>query len=285
MQVGIDPRPQLTSFCTIKEDLQMDLGLNGKIALVAASSRGLGKATARALAEEGARIVMCARNQDDLEAAADRLCADTGAEVRTIVCDLTNQQGPATAVQQTVEAMGGLDILVTNIGGPPVGAFADLDDAAWHGGHDAILMSAVRLIREALPSMRKRGGGRIINIASISAKEPIDRLMLSNAYRAALVSMAKTLAGELAADNILINNVCPGRIATDRLVALDQARAEAENVSVEEIRAQAQRQIPLGRYGQADELASLITFLASSRASYITGTTILCDGGLFRGLM
>lgn len=263
----------------------MDLGLNGKIALVAASSRGLGKAAAYSLAEEGARIVMCARSQDDLEEAADRLCADTGAEVQTIACDLSTKDGPQAAVRHAVETMGGLDILVTNIGGPPIGTFSDLDDDDWQACQESVLMSAVRLIRHALPSMRKRGGGRIVNIASIAVKEPIARLMLSNAYRAALVAMAKTLAGELAPDNILINNVCPGRIATDRLVALDQARAEAESVSVEHVRAQAQRLIPLGRYGQADELASLITFLASARASYITGTTIQCDGGLFGGLM
>lgn len=263
----------------------MDLGLNGKIALVAASSRGLGRAVATALAREGAVLVMCARNRDALESTADRICADTGAEVFTVVTDLATAEGPGRLVQTAVEQAGGIDILVTNTGGPPVGTFEELDPAAWRSAVDLVLMSAVELIRGAVPAMRRRGGGRIVNITSISVKQPIQGLMLSNALRAAVVGMAKTLAAELAPDGILVNNVCPGRIATDRLVQLDASRAQRSGVPVEQVRQEAQRTIPLGRYGQPEELAALVTFLASAQASYITGTTILCDGGLYGGLM
>ncbi len=178
-----------------------------------------------------------------------------------------------------------MDILVTNTGGPPVGTFEELDRKAWLHAVDLVLMSAVGLIRHALPAMRPRGGGRIVNITSISVKQPIPGLMLSNALRAAVVGMAKTLATELAPDGILVNNVCPGRIATNRLLELDRARAERSGLALEQVRQESQRSIPLGRYGQPEELAALVAFLASSQASYITGTTILCDGGAHAGLM
>ena len=263
----------------------MDLGLNGKIALVAASSKGLGLAVATALAREGARIVMCARDREALEAAADRICDTTGADVYTVAADLALPDGPRRVAQAARDEAGGIDILVTNTGGPPVGTFDELSEEQWQQAFDSVLMSANRLIREALPAMKRRGGGRIINIASIAVKEPIPGLMLSNALRAAVVGMTKTLATELGPDGILINNVCPGRIATDRLLQLDQARAERAGLPLEQVRQEGQRRIPLGRYGQPEELAALVAFLASSQASYITGTTILCDGGACSGLM
>ncbi|MFH1131538.1 MAG: SDR family oxidoreductase [Pseudomonadota bacterium] len=263
----------------------MDLGIDGKIALVAASSRGIGWAVASALAKEGARLAMCARNKDELESAADRICANSGAEVFTFPVDLSKSDGPKNFVTAAIEQFGGADILVTNTGGPKVGDFDSLPDSDWEDAAQLVLMSAVRLIRETLPTMKKRGGGRIINVASISVKEPIPGLLLSNAFRSAVVGMAKTIASELAPSNILVNNVCPGRISTERLVQLEKARAERANTTVQEIRAQEQQKIPLGRYGQPEELAALVTFLASSQASYITGTTILCDGGLFSGMM
>jgi 3-oxoacyl-[acyl-carrier protein] reductase len=271
---------------TIKRYLPwMDLGLNGKIALVAASSKGLGLAVATAFAREGARLVMCARNRDALEAAADRICESTGADVYTVPVDLTLPEGPRRFVEVAQEEAGGVDILVTNTGGPPVGTFAELDETQWRGAFDGVLMSANRLIHASIPGMKKRGGGRIINITSISVKEPIAGLMLSNALRAAVVGMAKTLATELGPEGILINNVCPGRIATDRLLQLDQSRADRSGLPLEQVRRESQQRIPLGRYGQPDELAALVVFLASSQASYMTGTTILCDGGAFSGLM
>ena len=262
----------------------MDLGLNGKIAIVAASSRGLGLAIATTLAQEGARVAMCARNRDELEAAADRI-ADGGAEVLTVPVDLATPTAAEQVVSRVRASWGGLDILVTNTGGPPPGTFADFDDDAWRSACDLVLMSAVRMIRAGVPLMRSRGGGRVINITSISVKQPIAGLLLSNAYRAAVVGMAKTLATELAPDQILVNNVCPGKIATDRLLQLDRTRAEKKGIALEQQRAASQREIPLGRYGQPAELAALVAFLASTRASYVTGTTILCDGGLYAGLM
>lgn len=263
----------------------MDLGLNDKIAVVAASSRGLGRAIATALGREGARLVMCSRTRDALETAADTICHTTGAEVHTVVADLATADGPRRVVEIATSELGGVDILVTNTGGPAVGTFAELEETEWQRAFELLLLSAVRLIRAALPAMRARGGGRVINVTSIAVKEPIPGLLLSNSLRAAVVGLAKTLAAELAPSGILVNNVCPGRIATDRLLELDQARAEREGLSVEQVRQETQRRIPVGRYGQPEELAALVTFLASSRASYITGTTILCDGGLFSGLM
>jgi 3-oxoacyl-[acyl-carrier protein] reductase len=263
----------------------MDLGLNGRIALVAASSRGLGRAIAQALGREGARLVMCARDRDRLEEAGDRICAATGAEVSTVVADLSDPVGPRRFVEAAVAHAGGVDVLVTNTGGPPPGTFDELDDDAWRRAFDLLLLSAVRLIREALPHMERRGGGRIINVVSIAVKEPIAGLLLSNALRAAVVGMAKTLAAELGPRGILVNNVCPGRIATERLSELDEDRSARVGIPVEQVRLEAQRRIPLGRYGQPEELGALVAFLASSQASYITGATILCDGGLFSGLM
>lgn len=263
----------------------MDLGLNGKIALVAASSRGLGRAIATSLAREGAVLVMCARDRDTLESTADRICADTGADVYTVVADLSTEDGPRRFVETAVEQAGGVDILVTNTGGPPVGTFDELSEERWRQAVDLVLLSAVRLIQHAVPAMKRRAGGRIVNITSISVKQPIPGLMLSNSLRAAVVGMAKTLAGELAPHGILVNNVCPGRIATDRLLELDRSRAERAGLTLEQVRQEAQQTIPLGRYGQPEELAALVAFLASGQASYVTGATILCDGGLHAGLM
>ncbi len=263
----------------------MDLGLDGKIALVAAASKGLGRAIATTLGREGARLVLCARDLGRLEDTGDRICQETGAEVHVVAADLATPEGPRRFVQTAVERLGGVDVLVTNTGGPPVGTFAELDDAAWQDATALVLLSAVRLIREAVPQMRRHRSGRVINVTSISVKQPVEGLMLSNALRAAVVGMAKTLSAELAPHGILVNNVCPGRIATDRLLQLDEARAARTGASVEQVRQQAQQAIPLGRYGQPEELAALVAFLASSRASYLTGATILCDGGLFAGLM
>jgi len=263
----------------------MELGLQGKIAAVAGSSRGIGRAIAELLAREGATLSLCARHRDPLEATADRICQETGADVYTTCADLSRATDVQRFIDETVERAGGLDILVTNTGGPPPGTFDDFNDDAWTHAHEHLLLSVVRLVRAATPSLRQRGGGRIINITSISVKEPIEGLILSNAYRAGVTGLAKTLSRELANDRILVNTVCPGRIATDRLRAIDTATADQQGVSLAHVRQAAQRTIPLGRYGQPNEIAALVAFLASNAASYITGTTIPCDGGLASGLL
>ncbi len=263
----------------------MDLGLNGKIAIVAASSRGLGRAIATTLAKEGAQLIMCARDRDALEETADRICEATGAEVFTLACDLADPETPQRLAEYALKHAGGIDILVTNTGGPPVGTFMETEDTAWEHAFQQVLMSAIRLIRVCTPQMALRGGGRIVNITSISVKEPIQGLLLSNSLRAAVVGMAKTLATEIGPQGILVNNICPGRIATDRLIQLDQSRAQRSGQTIEQVRTEAQRLIPLGRYGQPEELAAFVAFLVSAQASYITGGTFLCDGGLFSGLM
>ena len=261
----------------------MDLGLRGKVALVPASSQGLGKAVALAFAREGARLAICSRRLDAIEATAEE-ARRLGAEVLALAADLTRAEDIANLVQRTVERFGGVDILITNAGGPPAGRFDDFDDAAWQTGYELTLLSAIRLIRAALPSMRQRGGGVIITMTSSSIKQPISNLILSNVFRAGVAALAKTLADELAPDNIRVNNVVPGRIATERVAQLDQANAARLGVDVETVRQSMLAQIPLRRYGEPEEFADAVVFLASERASYITGATLQVDGGMIRSL-
>jgi len=263
----------------------MDLGLKGKVALVAAASKGLGKAAALELAREGARVAICARTEATLWAAAADIEGATGGEVLAVVADLSDADDVERLVQTTVDRFGRLDILVTNAGGPPSGYFLDLSDDAWHATVELTLMSAVRLCRAAVPHMRKHGWGRIVNITSVSVKQPIDNLLLSNALRSGVVGLAKTLSNHFAGDGITVNSVCPGWTLTDRVAELFAARARDEGVSVEEAERQVTADIPLGRMGQPEELAALIAFLASERAGYITGTVIQVDGGYVRGLL
>ncbi len=261
----------------------MDLGLRGKVALVPAASQGLGRAVALAFAREGARLAICSRRLDAIEATAEE-ARWLGAEVLALAADLTRAEDIANLVQRTVERFSGVDILVTNAGGPPAGRFDDFDDAAWQAGYELTLLSAIRLIRAALPSMRQRGGGVIITMTSSSIKQPIPNLILSNVFRAGVAALAKTLADELAPDNIRVNNVVPGRIATERVAQLDQANAARLGVDVETVRQSMLAQIPLRRYGEPEEFADAVVFLASERASYITGATLQVDGGMIRSL-
>jgi 3-oxoacyl-[acyl-carrier protein] reductase len=261
----------------------VDLGIEGKAAIVVASSKGLGKACALGLAAEGARVTMCARTEAPLKAAASEVSEKTKGQALAVPADVTRPADIQRVVARTVGAFGGVDILVTNAGGPPPGVFDEMADADWQAAFELNLLSTVRLIREVLPHMRKTRWGRIINIQSSSVKQPIDGLILSNAIRPGVVGLAKTLSVELAKDNILINTVCPGRILTDRFRSFVTHRAREAGKSFEAYLPSVAADIPLGRIGTPEELANLVVFLASERASYITGVTVQADGGLVRG--
>ena len=262
----------------------MDLGLRGKVALVAGASQGIGRATALGFAREGAKVSICARGEARLNETAAMIRRESGVGVLAEAADMSRLEDIQRFVAGTVERFGRLDIVVTNAGGPPPGEFMKFTDEDWQKAFHLSFMSALRLTREAVPHMRKVGGGRVINITSYAVKEPIAGLVLSNAVRSGVIGLAKSLSRELARDNILVNNVCPGRIDTERARKLNQARAERLKKPVEEIDREMAAEIPLGRYGTAEETANLIVFLGSDKASYVTGTTIQIDGGLVRSI-
>jgi 3-oxoacyl-[acyl-carrier protein] reductase len=262
----------------------MDLGLKGKVALVAGASQGMGRATALGFAREGAKVAICARGEAALNEAAEMIRKQTGGVVLAMVADMAKAEDIKKFVNQSAEHFGRLDIIVNNAGGPPPGEFLKFTDEDWNNAYNLSFMSTMRMTREAVPHMRKAGGGRVINITSYSVKEPITGLVLSNAVRSAVIGLAKTLSRELAQDNILINNICPGRIDTERAQKLNKARADRVGRPVEEINKEMAAEVPLGRYGTAAEAADVIVFLGSERASYLTGTTIQIDGGLIRGI-
>ena len=261
----------------------MDMGITGRTALVAASSKGIGYASARQLAAEGARVIMCARNEETLQTAAENVRTDTGAEVLAVTADMTRPDDIERLVEESTDRFGVVDILVNNAGGPPPGYFMEMTDADWQTAHELTLMSSVRLTRLLLPGMREQRYGRIINIASVSVKQPIDHLLLSNSVRLAVIGWAKTLSNQVAEEGITVNNVCPGWTRTDRVAGLFQARSEKEGISVEEAEKTIADTIPMRRLGTAGELATLVVYLASSHAAYMTGTTIQVDGGLTAG--
>ena len=263
----------------------MDFQLRGRVALVNAASRGLGRGIAEALAAEGARLVIASRDQAAIRQAAREIAAEHGAEVVPVAADVRAADTAGHLVTAAVERFGGLDILVNNSGGPPGGRFTDFDDAAWQDAFDLLLLSVVRMVRAALPHLRASGAGRIINVASTSVKEPIPGLILSNSLRAGVAGLAKTLADELAPDQITVNTVLPGRILTDRLRAGFAEAARLAEVDVDELaRAEVAKEIPLGRVGEPADLADLVTFLGSARAAYLTGLVIAVDGGRIRSI-
>ncbi len=260
----------------------MDLQLTGKVALVVASSKGLGKAIAGLLAVEGCDVMLTSRDAGQLERTRRELAEAAAGRVACCPCDITRPDDIRALVTATHEQLGPVDILINNAGGPPAGGFDQVDDAAWQAAFELNLLSCVRMIREVLPDL-KRKGGRIINVTSVSIKQPIPGLILSNVFRLGLLGLAKTLADELAPYNILINTVAPGRIATDRTAYLDQFNADRRGVSREQIVAEAAQKIPLKRYGDPGEFAQVVCFLASDASSYVTGSTVMVDGGMARG--
>ena len=263
----------------------MHLGLEGKVALVAAASRGLGKAAAMALAQEGVAVAIAARTKTTLEVTAKEIAARNGATCLPVVADVGAVADLQRLVGTVQEWLGGIDILVNNAGGPRPGTFSDMDDADWQAALELNLMSAVRLTRLVLPGMRQRGWGRVINLTSVAVKQPLPNLILSNAARSAVVAMAKTLAGEVAAEGITVNNLCPGYVLTDRVRSLAAATAQREGGDPEQVLAAWRERIPAGRLGRPEELGALVAFLASERAAYITGVTLQMDGGLTQGLL
>lgn len=263
----------------------MDLGLKGKVALVVAASKGMGKASAMGFAVEGARVAMCSRGEADLNAAADEVRKRTGAEVIAVPADANRPEDIARVVTQTREKWGGIDILVANVGGPPPGPFEAMSDEQWKAAFEQVHLSTVRFIREVLPHMKKSKWGRILAIQSSSVKQPVDGLVLSNGIRPGIAGLFKTLAGDLAKDNITVNLVLPGRILTDRFLEHQTDRAKRSGVTIEQQIEISSADIPIGRIGTPDEFAAMVVFLASARASYITGVAVQVDGGLIRSVV
>lgn len=260
----------------------MDLELQGRVALVAASSKGLGKASARALAAEGAHVVMCARTEETISAAAEEIAGETGAEVLALAANLDEADEVSRVVQAAIDRFGKLDIVVCNTGGPKVAPFGDLTDDDWKAAFESVHLAVVRLLREALPHMRERKWGRFISIQSTTVKQTLEAQMLSNGIRGGVVGLFKALSAQVAKDNVTLNVVLPGAMRTDRVMHAQTVRAEAAGKTLDEQLEGLYTMIPMGRLGDPDELGSMVAFLASERASYITGATYQVDGGLIR---
>lgn len=262
----------------------MDLGLSGKVALVTAASKGLGKASALAFAREGASVAICSRSEADIQATADQIRQETGARVFAMPVDVTDAEGIQRFVEAAAADLGRIDTIVCNSGGPPAGGFEQITDAQWHQAVDLSLMSVVRLIRASLPHLKASGQGRIVNLASSSVKQPIGALITSNTLRLGLQGLVKTCADEFASYGILVNTVGPGRFDTDRVRSLDQGRASKAGISLEEQVARTQKEIPLGRYGDPTEFARYVVFLGSPANTYVTGQALMVDGGMVRAI-
>jgi 3-oxoacyl-[acyl-carrier protein] reductase len=263
----------------------METGLSGKVALVSAASKGLGRAIAEAFAAEGAALSICARGEEQLAATREAIARSSGAVVHAIAADLSRTEGIERVVGSTLERFGRVDVLITNAGGPPSGLFEAHDWAAWQRAVELTLRSAVELTRAVLPGMRERRWGRVLHVTSLTVKQPIDGLMLSTSIRSAVTGFSRTLANEVAAHGITVNTILPGFMNTERVVELNQATAMREGVAVEQVERRVIQQIPMRRIGEPRELAALAVFLASDRASYITGQSIAVDGGWIRALM
>jgi 3-oxoacyl-[acyl-carrier protein] reductase len=260
----------------------MDLGLKDRVAIVAASSQGLGKGVALALARGGAKLAICARTPDTIQAVAEEIRKVTGAEVLARALDVTAGDQVRELVEETQRRFGRIDVCVTNAGGPPAKTFAETSADDWISAVNLNLMSTVHFAREVLPVMQKQRWGRFITITSVAVKQPIDGLILSNSVRSAVNGLVKSLANEYGRFNVLVNNVCPGYTRTERLAELSTHLAARDATTLAEIERQWTNQIPLGRLAEVEEFASVVAFLASERASYLTGVSLAVDGGLVR---
>ena len=255
----------------------MDLGIEGKVALVMGASKGIGYGSACSLARDGARVAVASRSKQRIEAAASRISSEQDAEVHGFAADTEDLEALRSLVAEVERSLGRIEILVANTGGPPVGAALDFDDRQWEQAYRSLVLAPLTLIRTVVPGMREAGWGRIVNITSIATREPIPGLMLSNSHRLAAIGLFKTLAGELARDGILFNSVAPGRIATDRI-------AKMQDKPVDQLKREPQPDIPVGRLGTIDEMGDVVAFLCSQRASYVNGVNLLVDGGLARSI-
>lgn len=263
----------------------MDLGLHDKIALVTAASKGLGKAVALRLAQEGAHVAICARNEEKLYKTAAEIKTATGVEVLPVPADVSDPAAADALVKATVERLGRIDVLITNAGGPPPGQFLDLTPADWETATRVTLMSAVRLCYAVVPLMKEQGEGSILAMTSVSVKQPLPNLILSNSLRLGVIGLVKTLADELAPSGIRVNAICPGWTRTARVDQLLRDRAGRNSTTPEEEAAKIEAAIPLGRMGTPEEFAAAAAFLVSPAASYVTGVSLLVDGGMYRGVM
>lgn len=263
----------------------MDLGLKGRVAIVAAASKGLGRAVAEEFAKEGCEVAICARTADALERTAAEIGKSCRREIFFRAMDVTKEDAVRNFVADVDKKYGRVDICVTNAGGPPAKKFLDITLEEWHAAVELTLLSTVYFAREVLPRMRRNKWGRLLTITSVSVKQPIDNLLLSNSLRAGVTGLAKTLANEFGADGITVNNVCPGYTLTERLDELAEKQAKVSGVQRDDILRNWSAQIPIGRVAQPAEFAALVAFLASSRASAINGTTIPVDGGWVKGLL
>jgi len=262
----------------------MDLKINNKIAIVGGSSKGLGKACAVSLAREGVNIVLCANDQLSLNTTAKEI-EGFGVEVLQIIADMSKEEDQERIIEETINRFGNIDILVNNSGGPKSGFLKDLDKKDWENGYEGVFKYVLRMITLCLPFMEASGWGRIVNITSLSVKEPAPSLLLSNVFRSGVVSLAKSISKELIEKNITINNVCPGAFFTDRAKELLKKAAMSKGITEEEMKQQAVKNFPQGRYQKPEELGDLVTFLCSELASAITGTTIQVDGGISNSLL
>jgi len=262
----------------------MNLGLKGKTALVTAASKGIGKAAAEALASEGCKVVICSRTRDDLIETAKEIREKYKNDPLWCICDLNKSSDIDNTYEAVKKQYGSVDILVNNCGGPIPGYFSELDENDWTHAYEQVLMSAVRFSKLVIPHMVKNKWGRIINITSISVKQPVDNLMLSNSLRAGVTGFAKSLSNEVAKHNITVNNVAPGLTLTHRLYELAVIEAKEKQKSHEEILMEMVKRVPMNRLGGPEEIAAVVLFLASNQASYVTGNTIQADGGFTKGL-